>query len=693
LIVQAPGAKGNGQSSPALVEFVDVYPTLCDLAGLPLPDHLEGRSLTPLLRNPGQRFKEAAFSQFFRRRQGTEYMGYAMRTDRYRFVQWLRRSDASRTAVELYDHQTDPAESRNLGADAAHEALVDRLSGQMWKTIPRPKAMPPLARSRPQIRFTNERDEDVDVFWLAPDGRRVLQGRIKPGAALNRNTTRGHRFIAVGTKTKYSLSAEVTDRQQTVRLQKATKPAAAGDRPNILVLMGDDWSWPHAGFLGDTAVKTPTFDRIAREGVVFGHAFVSSPSCTPSRMAVATGQWHWRLGEAADLGGSLARDVPVYPDILQAAGYHIGFARKGAQPSKHTHRGRDPFGSRFKNLGAFLQKRTQDEPFCFWYGAGEPHRPYRAGAGARKGLDLSAVTVPGFLPDHPVVRSDLCDYYEAIQRFDTAAGEMLADLQRLGELDNTIVVLAGDNGMPFPRAKATLYDAGTRVPLVIRWPKQVPGDRKVSDFVSLTDLAPTFLKAAGLPLPAEMTGRSLLPILRSGRSGQVDKKRTFTLSGMERHVYAYPARAIRTGDWLYIRNFEPERWPSGRSGKPEPPIDFKAGVWPNHPGAFSYNIDPSPTKQLLIDRSEQKPVRRYHQMACGQRPAEELYDLRKDPDQLNNVAADSKYARERHELAGQLEGELRRSGDPRFAAAKKDDRPNVLFISVDDLNDWIGALG
>lgn len=456
-----------------------------------------------------------------------------------------------------------------------------------------------------------------------------------------------------------------------VLLMASTVNAANKDRPNILVLMGDDWSWPHAGFLGDQVVKTPTFDHLAKQGVVFENAFVSSPSCTPSRFAIVSGQWHWRLGEGANLGGSLKRDVLVYPELLEAAGYRIGFSRKGAAPSKHTFRGSDPFGPRFSSLKAFLEKHKSGKPFCFWYGAGEPHRPYRKGTGVKKGLDPTAVKVPACLPDNETVCSDLCDYYEAIQRFDRASGEMLKHLKEIGELENTIIFVSGDNGMPFPRCKATLYDTGTRVPLVISWPKKFSGDRRIADFVSLTDLAPTLLEAAQVSVPQAMTGKSLFSILESHKSGQVDRHRTSVLTGMEKHVYAYPARAIRNKEFLYIRNFMPTRWPTGESQQPTPRINFSDGSWPTFPGAFSYNVDPSPTKQYLLNHRSQDQINRFYHLAFGRRPVVELYDLRTDPHQLQNIASDAKYAKHRDELSQQLDQELRKSKDPRFAQADK----------------------
>lgn len=435
-------------------------------------------------------------------------------------------------------------------------------------------------------------------------------------------------------------------------------------RPNILFLMADDWSAPHASILGAPLVETPTFDRVAREGVLFNHAFVSAPSCTPSRLSIATGQWHWRLTDGESLGGSIHEGVPVYAELLQEAGYEIGFSRKGATPSQYTFTQRDPFGPRFKNFETFFAGRTNGQPFCFWYGAGEPHRPYRFGESEEMGMDASQVALPVCLPDTPTTRRDFADYLARVQRFDTDCARMIGLLEAAGELENTILVMSGDNGLPFPRCKATLYDTGTHVPLAIRWGAQVGGGRRIDDFVSLTDLAPTFLAAAGLVPPPEMTGQSLLSTLTGGQSGQVDPARTYTLTGMERHVYLYPCRGLRTQDFLYIRNFEPSQWPTGQAMSPQPPIDFSDGSWPNFVGAFSYNVDPSPTKQLMLDQATASEIVASYQLAFGPRSEEELFDLRQDPDQLHNVASDAAYSQQLMLLRAQLAEALTASEDP-----------------------------
>jgi uncharacterized sulfatase len=435
-------------------------------------------------------------------------------------------------------------------------------------------------------------------------------------------------------------------------------------QPNILFCIADDWSWPHAGIAGDKVVKTPNFDRVATEGVLFPRAFVSAPSCTPSRGAIVTGQWHWRLEEGANLWSTLPAKFPVYPDLLEKAGYHVGVTRKGWGPGQHQPGGRtrNPAGPSFKDFKSFLEARPEGAPFCFWFGSQDPHRAYTWESGVKSGMKPEDVQVPAYLPDTEIVRKDLCDYYWEVQRFDREVGELLDMLREKGELDNTLVVITGDNGLPFPRGKSNLYDSGTNVPLAMRWPGPVKGGRVVEDFVSLQDLAPTFLETAGLTPPREMTGRSLLKILTSGESGRVDPARDHVLTGKERHAWVrkgglgYPCRAIRTDEYLYIRNFKPDRWPAG---------DPTGGGESLYPGWVYGDIDDSPTKRYMIEHRDEPQVKRLFALACEKRPAEELYDLRKDPYQITNVAADPSYAKAKEDLAARLMAALTATGDPR----------------------------
>ena len=432
-------------------------------------------------------------------------------------------------------------------------------------------------------------------------------------------------------------------------------PRRAKGRPNILFAISDDQSWVHTGATGDPVVKTPAFDRVAEEGVLFTHAFCSSPSCTPSRGAVLTGQDFWRLDEGGNLWSTLSAEFPVYPDLLAEGGYHVGHIRKGWGPGSVEPGGRqvNAAGRQFKSFPDFLAASPPDRPFCFWFGSTDPHRPYEAGSGVASGKMIEDVCVPPFLADAPEVRSDILDYFVETERYDRDVGEMMALLEANGQLDNTIVVVTSDNGMPFPRAKANLYDYGTRMPLAIRWPAAAPGGRVLDDFVSFADFAPTFLQAAGLTPPEEMTGRSLVGLLASGKAGRVEPERDSVITGRERHAWCragglgYPIRALRTYDFLYIRNFLPDRWPAG-----DPPT-------------FG-DCDGGPTKAYMLENREREDITRLAELAFGKRPAEELYHLVEDPAQTDNVADEPEYAAEKGKLRADLERHLTERNDPRL---------------------------
>jgi arylsulfatase A-like enzyme len=455
--------------------------------------------------------------------------------------------------------------------------------------------------------------------------------------------------------------------------------AAEPKRPNIVFAIADDWGWPHAGAYGDPAIKTPIFDRLAKEGVMFHHAYVSSPSCTPSRAAIVTGQWHWRLEESANLWSTLKTRFPVYPDMLEESGYHVGYTRKGWGPGKVEVGGRrrNPAGAKFRNMAEFLAKRPKDKPFCFWFGSYDPHRGYKLGSGKASGIPLDKIKLFGCFPDSLKVRSDVADYYFEVQRFDREVGGLLKQIDALGELDNTIVVMTGDHGMPFPRCKSNLYDSGARVCMAVRWPGGIKkSGREIDDFVSTTDLAPTFLELAGVKPPKEMTGRSILPLLTSEKSGQISADRMHVLSGKERHVPGqegkngggYPQRAIRTHDFLYIHNFDPNRWPAG--------TPYAGKAW--RPGYWLADCDNGPTKTYMVEnRGKDDLHRRLYDLSFGKRPQVELYDVKKDPEQLTNVAGKPQYADVQKKLAAQLMAELKATGDPRVVGGGElfDDYP------------------
>ena len=444
----------------------------------------------------------------------------------------------------------------------------------------------------------------------------------------------------------------------------ALASAVLQKQPNILFSIADDWG-AHAGVYGDQVVKTPTFDRLAKEGVLFEHAYISSPSCAPSRAAILTGQWHWRLGEAANLHGPVSPNDPVYTDLLEAAGYFVGYTRKGWGPGSNGDRPRNPAGPVFKDFATFLAQRPKDKPFCFWFGSNDPHRGYVRNSGAESGIPLDQIKVPACFPDAPDVRGDIADYYFEVQRYDRETGELIEMLRQSGELENTIVVMTSDHGMPFPRCKSNIYDDGAHVPLAICWPGHYAGGYRITDFVSLTDLAPTFLESAGLPVPAVMTGRSLKPLLTAGKSGRIDPFRNHVLFGKERHVPSqeeansggYPCRSLRTDDFMLIRNFSPDRWPAGTE-------DYQHAFIKN---AWFADCDNSPTKSYMAEnRDKDTEHRRLFDLSFAKRPEYELFDLSNDPDQQRNQAANPEYAAVLNKLSKQLTEELKASNDPRI---------------------------
>jgi arylsulfatase A-like enzyme len=439
-------------------------------------------------------------------------------------------------------------------------------------------------------------------------------------------------------------------------------PDFAEQHPNILFLFADDWGWPDAGAYGDSVVDASTFDSLARAGMLFTNAFCASPSCSPSRAAVLTGQYPHRLEAGSQLWGTLPVKFTTYTQLLEKAGYLVGSYQKGYGPGDISAGGyrHNPAGKEYKSFAAFLEKIKPGQPFCFWYGSHDPHRPYEKESGEKAGMNPDKVIVPPWLPDVPDVRKDLLDYYAEVARFNRHCRGVLSVLKQKGLLKNTLIVISGDNGKPFPRAKANLYDGGTHIPLAITWEGKIKPGCVSNSFVNLADLAPTFLEAAGLPVPPEMTGHSLWPLLlEKPEQGNRDE----VYLEIERHAYVregnvgYPARAIRTKNFLYIRNFEPERWPAG-----DPRLVYAVGSFGD--------CDASPSKDFIlahrswpIINSPSAPT--YFQMAFGKRPGEELYDLSQDPHQMHNVAGEEKYTMILLSFRQQLQNWMWQTADPR----------------------------
>jgi N-sulfoglucosamine sulfohydrolase len=444
-------------------------------------------------------------------------------------------------------------------------------------------------------------------------------------------------------------------------------------RPNILFAIADDAS--HMGAYGHRFLNTPAFDRVAKEGVLFNRAFTTNPKCAPSRASILTGNHTWQLEDAGCHFGIFPSKFPVYPDLLDQSGYHVGFTGKGWAPGDYERGGfkHNPAGREYNacklvppaqteisdkdyaaNFVDFLEKRPEDSPFCFWYGGHEPHRHYNKGEGLRAGKTTEHIELPPYWPDDEIIKEDMVDYAYEIEWFDQHLASMIEKLKAIGEYENTLIVVTSDNGAPFPRVKGQMYEDDFRLPLAASWPAVIQPGRKIDDLVSFTDFAPTFLEAAGLEVPSTLPGKSLMGIFQSLEAGWVEPDRDHVFMGRERHDMGregdrgYPVRCLRTKDYLYVRNFAPDRWPAG------------------NPETNYTNCDGSPTKDLILERHQNEGEEYYYNLNFGKRPLEELYAVETDPACIKNLAGDPAFQSLKEEMWQQLQEGLEKHGDPRI---------------------------
>lgn len=452
-----------------------------------------------------------------------------------------------------------------------------------------------------------------------------------------------------------------------VALTLLSDARAEEQRPNLLFLIADDASL-HFGQAYDCDwVQTPNIDRLAKRGLVFDNCYVVTSKCAPCRASLLTGRNPWQNEAAANHQNIFPSKLSAFGEQLQQAGFHTGKNGKVWGPGRaHDAQGkRRDFGLPQVRKGKktlpgesfakFLQEKPDNAPFFYWHGSSDPHRTYKLGSGQAAGKKPSDIDrVPAYWPDNDVVRSDMLDYAIEVERFDSHVGEILAELDRAGLAESTLVIVTSDHGMPFPRVKGHTFDDAHRVPTVMHWPQGIKNpDRRVTELVSFIDFAPTFLELAGVDpneSGMEITGRSMTDLLADAP----ERDRSFLLIGRERNdVYArygtpnglgYPARGIRQGDYLYVRNFMPDRWPCG---------DPELGL---------LDTDASPTKTLIKDL---RPGNRYWEHSFGKRPAEMLFNVQEDPDCVANLAEDESHTATRDRLRSQMMAELKKQGDPR----------------------------
>ena len=442
--------------------------------------------------------------------------------------------------------------------------------------------------------------------------------------------------------------------------------AVAADRPNVLFCIADDAS-PHFGVYGYNWVKTPNIDRIARAGLVFENFYTPTAKCAPSRAAILTGRNPWQLEAPYNNQSFFPAKFKPFTESLRDAGVTVGAQGKtwgpgiaGTADGKPRNFGMAKAAGNAANPGAqfreFLSKRTPGQPFFYWFGSGNPRRGYSPNSGIEAGKKTSDIDrVPAFWPDNDVVRRDMLDYAIEMEAYDAQVGSLLKALDESGEFDNTLVIVTSDHGMPFPRVKGHNYDMANLVPFVAHWPNGIANpDRRVHELISFVDLAPTLLEVLGVDGAksgmSPITGASFTDLLKD----RALRERDFVILGRERndvlarpgtqHGLGYPVRGIREGNFLYLHNFAPDRWPCGN-----PDMGLK-------------DTDASPTKKLVEDLGESD---RFWQFSYGKRPAEELFDLSTDTDCVKNLAEDAAHQARKAALREKLFAELKRQNDPR----------------------------
>ena len=429
-------------------------------------------------------------------------------------------------------------------------------------------------------------------------------------------------------------------------------------QPNILFILSDDHSVPHVGCYGNEDVKTPNLDRFAAEGMRFDRAYVMSPQCAPSRASIMTGRSPVAI-QMSRFSAPLPMDVRTYPEILRANGYFTGVAGRtyhmNGEASKSNSLIREIYDkhnlrsfperldyvrtgnmqSGIQQFSEFLDLKPKDKPFFLQLGSNDPHRRFGPNM-AREPHDPAKLKLPIHFPDTPLVREDFGYYYDKISRFDDDFGTVMQLLEDRGLTDNTLVVFLGDNGAALFRGKGTLYEFGIHVPMIARWPGRIEPGRTSAELISGEDLAPTFLEAANVAVPKEMTGKSFVKHLEGEAS--TDRKHVFSERGAH-HIYL----PKHTGA------FDLSRCVVGRRYKliynalwqiPYEPVDFAStDMW----------------KDLGERNAAGKLSPRLSKMYFAPtRPMYELYDLESDPGELNNLAGNQEVDLVEQELRAAL---------------------------------------
>lgn len=407
----------------------------------------------------------------------------------------------------------------------------------------------------------------------------------------------------------------------------------AAERPNIVLIIADDMNWNDCGVYGNPTVRTPNIDQLAKDGMLFEHAYLTANSCSPSRSSIITGRYPHNTG-AEQLHWPLPSASVTFVEKLKGAGYYTAAAGKWHLGEGVKNRFDDIFEA---SMAGFIlptgegnappkmiakapsgceawiptfQNRPKDQPFFLWLAALDPHREYEEGA-LDPPHDAAEVIVPPHLPDTSEVREDLRLYYDEIGRLDLYVGRVVDELERQGVADETVILFITDNGRPFPRDKTSLYDGGIRSPWIVKWPKGVAAGSVSKSLVSAVDIAPTFLDLARVPAVSTFAGVSFVQTLKDPRKAV----REFVFAEDHWHDYEDHGRSIGTQRYKLIRNdyFDLAATPSADAGR--------SLTWQS---------------MLALHREEALTT---VQEACfvAPRPEFEFYDLLNDPNELRNI--------------------------------------------------------
>ena len=415
-------------------------------------------------------------------------------------------------------------------------------------------------------------------------------------------------------------------------------------KPNFVFIIADDVSWNDIGCYGNDVVKTPNIDRLAQEGLRFTNAFLTASSCSPSRCSIISGKYPHSNG-AAELHTPLPEKEKPFPLFLKENNYYTAHAGKWHMgPATHRafdcytdNNGYDIGDGGENNWVSFLKERPKDKPFFFWFASNDAHRPW--------GADTFKIThnpakmiIPPYFADTPETRQDMASYYNEIGRFDYYIGKVRKELEAQGVLENTLIIVMSDNGRPFPRCKTRVYDSGMKTPFIVFWPKGIRNKGNHSEsLISAIDIAPTILKLAGINVPDEYQGKNFVAVLKK-RSAEI---RSSVFSEHNWHDYEAHERMIRTKDYLYVLNARPNLTNCG-------PADSKS----------------SPTQHALnIVRDAGKLSPSQADVFVAPRPAEELFDVKNDPEQILNLASMPEYQEKLKEMKGLLKNWQINTGD------------------------------